>query len=121
MKRKSAVRFWERLDRFLATAEVDELFNREELTIAKVHIPNDNPELGAKEPFIGYVKHDSKKEVWETDVVDDETKEETILRYDSGEVVKGETFYYFIVNPPEEDSSESESSTEEVGEKTAAG
>ena len=102
MKPKSARRYWERLNTFLQEAEAEGVVKKDNLDLLQVHIPRNNPELGLAEPFIGYVLNDQTKEVWELEVLDEDNDEIMILRYHSGEVEKGEIFYYFEIDPEDE-------------------
>jgi len=114
VRRKSAVRFVERLANFLQDCEAEGVVKKDDMDCLEVHIPRTNQELSLAEPFIGYVLNDETKEIFECEVVEEESDDIMLLRYHSGEVRKGEIFYYFLIDPDEDEKDKEKDGKSEV-------
>src|SRR3989304_3137150 len=108
MRRKSVIRFCQRLHQFLQTASA-ELIEDGEVTYAKVEVPKENIDFSSTQGFTQYVSKDrtkgGKPEEWSFGVKDNEGKK-VELAYHHSTTEKDKTFLLFVVYSVPEDAEE---------------
>lgn len=119
MKRKSVVKFWERFNRFLQTADAEIIENDDKSLpdIVKVEIPM-SPDYNAVEGVAGYCNYDKAKESWEFTVKDEEGENVKLIYYDFEKDDKAKKrWLYFEIGEFTEDELKALDGTESNDEK----